>query len=525
MGEINFKNISDDFQSLIKLAKESSKDGLIDLNEKQNLKTEAEKNGISKDEKLFLQALENKSNVSILQKSDINKNFIKLDDFKMNVSSYIQDKEIEIPIKGTIINDIGLNRFNIDMNDKNITPTSLKSQITSSSKNTNISEFLSKYGNDKEALIYMRELVLYREPKISSNDLKNVIDKINDMSKTKYSENLSSIGYDTRDLIVSALHDISAPTDISQEDIGTCGATCIQIQLALKKPLEYLNMINLLAQDKTYTSLNGGEIKPNWTFTKEGFNSNIDTKRTISSKIMQNAINDFSDGEYKTFDSTKNNDGLRIENVKYALNSIFQNILKTYDSSNYTPSQLIEVLKNSKPSLENPIQISLSYNSNARDSYHAVNVIDVDEKNNKTTIINPWGRKETFELAELKNRIFEINANDDLDKNIAKKTDSDIEKIDKENYHLLKLNNDGISNFINSNNSEANKFLDGLSLKQKVSIISKINSGSLSSDDKKAIVKIFENIFQGSQVQNKLMFEKLATMDKNIAELYTKFKK
>ena len=42
-----------------------------------------------------------------------------------------------------------------------------------------------------------------------------------------------------------------APEDISQEGIGTCTGTTIQIQMALRNPKEYVSMVDKLAKNRS----------------------------------------------------------------------------------------------------------------------------------------------------------------------------------------------------------------------------------------------------------------------------------
>ena len=150
---------------------------------------------------------------------------------------------------------------------------------------------------------------------------------------------------------------------------------------------------------------------------KEG---GIKSRRTITSKIMQNAIMDFADGDTRSFDSSKGHGGLSYEQTSGALKSIINQNVITYEVWQYSTEQLIKVIEKSNPSFENPIEISLSYETTGRDSFHSVNVINMSRDTDKVTIINPWGREETFPLSELEKRIMSVSTLKDLDLGIKK---------------------------------------------------------------------------------------------------------
>ncbi|MBC7474908.1 MAG: hypothetical protein H7263_11495, partial [Candidatus Sericytochromatia bacterium] len=269
---------------------------------------------------------------------------------------------------------------------------------------TKISNFVSLLSTgDKAALAYTQN-IFDRKPPLSTEKIKEIFDKLTSMMNTSYDPKVGN----TKELVISALHDVSMPSDISQEGIGTCVGTSIQIQLAIRNPSEYLNMLDTLAQNKIYTSVTGANIPPNFTFTDEGIDKNLDTGRTISAKIMQNAIMDFSDMNTRDFNSAKGDGGLNYIQTVKGLKEIVNTNVETSYVWDYTPEQLINTLKNSKPDRSNPIEISMSYEPNGRDSIHSVNVINISD--NQVTIVNPWGREETFPNDELNKRILSVSA-------------------------------------------------------------------------------------------------------------------
>tara|TARA_Y100001934_G_scaffold120175_1_gene146948 strand:+ start:1777 stop:2106 length:330 start_codon:yes stop_codon:yes gene_type:complete len=106
---------------------------------------------------------------------------------------------------------------------------------------------------------------MHRQPPMDKTMLTKVVRKLSMMLERDYDHRAG----EPKDLILSALHDIAAPANISQLNTRNCVGTCIQIRLALCEPLTYLDMLDTLAQNKTYTTKAGKEIEPNWNFTKE----------------------------------------------------------------------------------------------------------------------------------------------------------------------------------------------------------------------------------------------------------------
>ena len=340
------------------------------------------------------------------------------------------------------------------MSAQNFFSQAIKNRSCSSFSRFNIN-FISNIASYKEGLVYLKEL-LNRDPKLSTDKLEKLLDKLNEMIKTKYDSRITNSGYSTKSLVISALHDISAPSNISQDNIGACAGTTIQIQLALKSPIEYLKMIDLLAKNESYK-----DIKTNWTFTKEGLSENSSTNRSISSKIMQNAIMDYSNGA-EIYDSTNlDSEGLGSDETLKGLNNLFDNNLITYAYEDYS-NYILGMLKLANPSKENPIQIDMNYEKKGRDSLHAVNVIGID--NNNVTIINPWGREETFSTKELENKVMKINAQKGLDFLIPKLTTKGLVDVDSLfNRKISSPFTDGVSNAINESKGKA-EFLKDLNL-------------------------------------------------------------
>lgn len=524
--EYQFSNKNEYFQNLVgkavemaKAKQEKGKTGFSEEDVKALEEFAKTDKVLTRDERLFIQALKNNDGSfwgkntfeKILEKDFDPKNFVldigtkkevgkeKTDILKVNstgdlanpLNSTTVDKEKTVVDEISPASKLGLPKFvdglftksNEELKkivlDKFTSPEDAELRAS-------MVKLVDKLGDDKEALVFLK-IMTERTPPISKDDLKEVSQKLTGMLNTDYDARVGN----SRDLVVSAMHDIALPANISQKWTGSCAGTCIQIKLAIESPKEYLNMLDSLSKNQEYTTVSGAKIPPNWTFDDEGkkvkdkdgkvTETLKDTGRSISSKIMQNAIMDFGDGARRAYDSSSNNNdlsyGLRDNEVEVAHDAIFgdvsdvnsPNIRKALDSINpskekpvtatigfningnnvYREIQIIgqdannitfidegkeqtwtkdelsrflvsdngeneintmvkkELVKNivaSNPSPSKPVEIAMKFNEEGKEhSSHAVNVIGIDDKN--VTIINPWGREETFSREELEKRI------------------------------------------------------------------------------------------------------------------------
>lgn len=431
-------------------------------------------------------------------------NFFYKADLPISDFKYVRHFDGGSPIPDTVINRPN-KRFDDIMYDSSYTPYKLATEIFSNERvvnNTSLKESINSFTKtlnpkDKETLIYVKEAII-RNPKINDEDLAIIFNKLSEMNSTKYDDRIPN----NKELVMYALHDVAAPADISQENIGTCAGTSVQIQLAIRNPKEYLTMLDKLAKNEGYTTLTGSSIPPNWTFVDEDKEGGIKSRRTITAKIMQNAIMDFADGSERNFDSSKGDSGLSYEQTSTTLKKVLNEDVKTYEIWENSPSQLISYLEKSNPSYENPIEISLSYQATGRDVFHSVDAIELKSEENKVKIINPWGREETFGFDEFEKRLMSVSGKNGLDIGITK-----INSSDPSTYNLIldsKTRDGALKVILNTDKVDI------------VSEVSGFNNSSfsgkhLSNDDKKAIISILHNLFKSGDAINDRMYELLGT--------------
>ena len=258
-----------------------------------------------------------------------------------------------------------------------------------------IKELQNKVVGEDVALPYLSLLVLHRQPPMDKTTLTKVVRKLSMMFERDYDHRAG----EPKDLILSALHDIAAPSNISQLKTRNCVAACIQIRLALCDPLTYLDMLDTLAQNKTYTTKAGKQIEPNWNFTHEKKKwFGMDSRRPLATAIIQDAIMDYANGA-QPFDSQKNIFGLMQWQISKGMNAFSPNRYRIisdglHNSNNRSWQKLLE----EEPSYDNPVLNIMTYGT-PDGAAHAVLVVDIDTEEELVTLINPWGRCETMPVA------------------------------------------------------------------------------------------------------------------------------
>lgn len=264
------------------------------------------------------------------------------------------------------------------------------------------------------------------------------------------------------EVMLSALHDIAMPQNISQREIGSCMAGAAQIQMAMADPQQYLHMVDSLAAGES-VNLGGVELPSNLTFLQETGANNY---RTPSTALVQNAILDamlYADSnnrmQERAYDSSAviPMAGLSEDTIRgYMNNGFVQNngnlimafqasnqnldrisrVLSGFTGQNYAPTRTEQVVPNPEnptqgtlqvdpaanraminrlqnmsppPSAQNPILSYMNWSQGTTaegqvsHGIHALSIVGIE--NNQVTVYNPWGRQETFSLQELEQRL------------------------------------------------------------------------------------------------------------------------
>lgn len=430
------------------------------------------------------------------------------------------------PLNAYILKDTGLSRIKKTLNNPELTPDIMISDISEYLKNHKQNELYSKFdkflnlvikhtgSKAREILFYCHELIINNFSGFSHEQINSIFAKLTDMLNSVYDERAGTPVL----IVLSSLRDLAIPSSVSQQELNSCSITCIQTQLAIREPLEYLNIIDSLAQNKTYFSLRKQLINPDWSFLESKNDS-----RTITCKLFQNAIFNLCNPDKKTFGKSGINGGLTSDLTLKVYKILFSEVFRIYENSDYTPEQMLEILKNSNPTKSNPVQISIHYTARDIYSLHAVNVINYDNRLQDIRIINPWGREEIIDFGVFKSRISFIICQEYCDKKIP--------RIPQQFFNIVLESNKmpWYLRYFTSNKMEGSfidekltKYLDCLNLDQKIDLIISIYSNRVRKKEKILILKILNNIFQGSDYQNKTVLEALFLKftTKNILFLY-----
>ncbi len=264
------------------------------------------------------------------------------------------------------------------------------------------------------------------------------------------------------EVMLSALHDIAMPQNISQREIGSCMAGAAQIQMAMADPQQYLQMVDSLAAGES-VHLGGVELPSNLTFLQE---TGANHYRTPSTALVQNAILDamlYADSDHRMQERAYDSSavipmaGLTEDAIRgYMNNGFVQNngnlimafqasdqnldrisrVLSDFTGQSYAPARteqlvpdpdspglstravdpaanraMIERLRNMSPppSAQNPILSYMNWTTghtpegDVSHGIHALSIVGIE--NNQVTVYNPWGRQETFSLQELEQRL------------------------------------------------------------------------------------------------------------------------
>jgi hypothetical protein len=190
----------------------------------------------------------------------------------------------------------------------------------------NVVALLDKIGNDKKAGHYIEKLFQDNPDKASEicKSLSTYLDS--ESSPNALVNSNKKLSY-VKDL----LHDVAYPTDIAQQTKKTCGATAVQVQLAMEDPQKYVELGLSLGDGKSW---NG--IQPN-----DSFKGGIFDVRSLSSKVIQNSFMDYANGgesngiKYGTgvrasgdWSSFNNDDGITNYGISDLQKTIFGNSVK-----------------------------------------------------------------------------------------------------------------------------------------------------------------------------------------------------
>lgn len=259
-------------------------------------------------------------------------------------------------------------------------------------------DILHAQGRDSAQVLTYLERIGSRHGKATLESISN--------SLTNYYNNGAAVNGVSKNVILTdALHDIAYPSDIDQSNRNTCGAAAIQMKLAIERPLQYVNTLVTLAQNRNVSTPGGATMSPNNTWVNDASDG-----RSLSSRIMENAIMNLA-GQGTFYDDTYNsgNDaeegGLSWGEQTYALEEIFNN--DDYeDDSTFTSASSLYQYAEDEIARGRPVTVSFDG--------HAVLMVGIDKSQNPPRVImNSWGAQYEMTVDEFKSHVKSVRSVDD----------------------------------------------------------------------------------------------------------------
>lgn len=141
-------------------------------------------------------------------------------------------------------------------------------------------------GEEAENLILLKQFLSQHPPEVAAA----AAEKLSTWLQSPVSKDAAIAKAQRTEFLNGLLRDLAFPEDIDQGDKGTCAATAIQMELARKDPVKYLDLSTTLAEGKSFKLVDTpqGEVRrlyPNTTFAKDKKD-----ERLISSRLIQNSF-------------------------------------------------------------------------------------------------------------------------------------------------------------------------------------------------------------------------------------------
>lgn len=265
--------------------------------------------------------------------------------------------------------------------------------------------------------------LLNQQPPMSEDNVSGVLRNAQSMMQQSY-DALDNAGIPPTELMLSALHDVAAPSNINQRDYLSCAATSAQMQMAIHQPAEYMDMVQTLASGESYTFENGSnyQIRPDDSpLTDLGVDTRgnpLAMRRTPSAMVVQNAFMEILDGNHNYQSQNDNsgnsadrpNIGLQRDNMPGLLTAIVgRTVPRPVDLNRAGPTarqnEAQNVLNSATP--ENPILVGMRWGTDSRGEHteHAVNVIGYDSTTQRVNLMNPHGHIVSIPRAEFDARL------------------------------------------------------------------------------------------------------------------------
>jgi len=218
-------------------------------------------------------------------------------------------------------------------------------------------------------------------------------------------------------LLRSALQELAYPERIEQHSKGTCAATTVQIVLALKNPVQYLNILQNLASPE-------GKVPPALLHGATDLEREVETLkddrsgRSLSSRLLQPAFMEFANGPAAQYDNTRDRNfnakeeypGLNEESTIRLSEALFgpgsYQLRYTHTDPDPTwkgfvkPAVLLDEIDKALSQGE-PVPVGLRWGETA----HKVLLVQWDKSNQQAYFMNPWGELQKMNLNTFTKRL------------------------------------------------------------------------------------------------------------------------
>jgi hypothetical protein len=272
----------------------------------------------------------------------------------------------------------------------------------------NVKELLKYIGNDNTSGHYISKLFDDHPDKA-----KELCKQLLDYTKKESSSSSLIDPKQKKEFVKDLLHDIAYPTDINQQQEGTCTSTSVQVKLAKEDPQKYLDIATTLADGQNWQN-----IKPNPNVDLE---DKKEDKRTLSAKIVQNAFMDFGNGaklDWGSKDIAAEENKNRSESDQMEYKGIDRNELATLEKEVFgekfkplvkTDKNIDQIFKDIDESLTNKESVPFSsVGIDPKDNEQKAHQMLILSKNSDGSYqIFTWGQEINVSAEDLKKHLYD----------------------------------------------------------------------------------------------------------------------
>lgn len=227
----------------------------------------------------------------------------------------------------------------------------------------------------------------------------------------KLSEQPLADGLDRAQLLGQVVRELAVPAGIHQGvNLMTCGATSLQVQLAMENPAEYVRLLaGLSSPSGEVTLANGDPLRREPGWDREEY------PRSLTSRLLQSAFMEYANGARWDYDPASDRSvgssldnrgqsgvGLEVSELARLEQALFNRPAHSVPAmTGEAPTEKdIDALLQNLPSV---VGLRFPEGSGAKVPAHAVLVTDV--KDGMVTFVDPYGLEVTMPLEQFKEQL------------------------------------------------------------------------------------------------------------------------